>query len=108
MEATALLPATPRLPLRRFSAKHPSYNITRRKGLILAQQGDHQNVDENMIVLKMRIKKLKVSESSRSNQEGRRQQRRRRRLPTGMSGRRNCSRGTMRACVTPSNFCSRS
>ncbi|KAL2241431.1 UNVERIFIED_CONTAM: hypothetical protein Sindi_0784300 [Sesamum indicum] len=67
MEATALLPATPRLPLRRFSAKHPSYNITRRKGLILAQQGDH---DENMIVLKMRIKKLKVSESSRSTQEG--------------------------------------
>ncbi|KAL0343406.1 UNVERIFIED_CONTAM: hypothetical protein Sangu_1228000 [Sesamum angustifolium] len=70
MEATALLPATPRLPLRRFSAKHPSYNVTRRKGLILAQQGDRQNVDENMIVLKMRIKKLKVSESSGRNQEG--------------------------------------
>ncbi|KAK4416441.1 hypothetical protein Salat_2469600 [Sesamum alatum] len=74
MEATSLLPATPRLPLSRFSGKHPSYK-NRRKGLIiLAQQGDHQSdgksVDDNMIVLKMRIKKMKVSDSIRSSNQG--------------------------------------
>ncbi|KAI3451809.1 hypothetical protein Pfo_008474 [Paulownia fortunei] len=70
MEATAFLPATPRLPHRRFPRINPSSH--RRNGLIIkrvainAQQGESEgkSIDENMIILRMRIKKMKVLETS--------------------------------------------
>ncbi|KAL2551873.1 hypothetical protein Fot_05492 [Forsythia ovata] len=72
MEATLL--SRPRLPHRPFLIK-PSYNL--RHGIITkvvnAKKGDNEGesspVDENMSVLRLHIKKMKMLESSRTSQK---------------------------------------
>ncbi|KAL2531638.1 hypothetical protein Adt_04989 [Abeliophyllum distichum] len=72
MEATLL--SCPRLPHRPFLIK-PSYNL--RHGIITkvvnAKKGDNEgessSVDENMSVLRLHIKKMKMLESSRTSQQ---------------------------------------
>ncbi|KAG8384145.1 hypothetical protein BUALT_Bualt04G0087800 [Buddleja alternifolia] len=67
MEATNSLSANPVLPRRKIP-RNPYYH--KRNSLIIKNQGRNEgkSTDENMVVLKMRIKKLKVSEKISSNQ----------------------------------------
>ncbi|KAL2499475.1 hypothetical protein Adt_25030 [Abeliophyllum distichum] len=72
MEATNFL-SCPTLPRKRVLVINPSrrnYGITIRK-VVNAKQGDNEakSVDENMIVLRMRIKKMKMLEASSGSQE---------------------------------------
>lgn len=64
MAATTFLPANPRLPQKRIYSTGRNPSFFAKRVVIKAQQGEGEgkSVDENMIVLKMRIKKLKVVE----------------------------------------------
>ncbi|KAG6392585.1 hypothetical protein SASPL_146809 [Salvia splendens] len=61
--ATTFLPANPKLPQKRISTVRNG--VVLKRFAIKAQQGggEGNSVDENMIVLRMRIKKMKVIES---------------------------------------------